>query len=263
MHWTIDLLNSSYDVVRTLELQTSSHEIFVTYHTPIAESTGGDNCPNCITDKRLRKAVQKAEGATDEFQAAKKIQDWLPTAGITWASTNKPGANDTDGIWGLLDGQKTGQCVEYAKLHEMILRQLGIAAEYRQIRPTTQAEYAAAQQVNYKAWTDPATNYQVGMVVLWLDFGIQGQADEGEGGVRVANGAGAVRFYTEDYAQAPTGRVVGVETTTKTAELDALRQLATGFRGEDFQKFQHYVTVSNLNPLQVQWQERWEDLPGG
>ena len=134
-------------------------------------------------------------------------------------------------------------------LQEQMLRQLGIKAEFWQILPTITLSNG---QVNLQKGEDVAPDST--RKVLMFNFQ-DNEFNVGEGGVRVTGTAGAVRFYTEGSVTQSEAIVVGVQSGTKTAELDAITQIATAYMGKKkVNEFQQYAQVTIVDgKLKLHW----------
>ncbi len=211
----------------------TTNQVFVTLGSPNIGTSF--DATDWATDTRLAKCVDVCQGDTTPFQAALAIQQWLPTAGITWSDANCPG--NVDELWGMLDGNgMTAGCVQFAFLHEAMLRLLGASAQTEVILPTVALVNGQVQLGSGAQQPQPDPNNGF---LLMFDFG--GTFAQGhnyfEGGVRVADGAGAVQFYTEGAGRA---LVVGVESGLVTAENNALINLARNFGATTFQRWAHF-----------------------
>jgi hypothetical protein len=162
------------------------------------------------------------------YQAAKAIQEWLPSeGGAPWdpqgEQRTRPALPNLDKFWGLIGGENglTANCGEYATLHELMLEQLGIRATKEHI-VATEPEKSQAGKARYGTVLKKVQMIRLpvpGDYRVFLDFGYP---NYGEGAVRVGS-----RVYTEGAG----ATVVGEDSASRDAELDALLKLADQFPG--------------------------------
>jgi hypothetical protein len=249
--WTIVVPNGPF---LGQKLATTTHEVFVTFDEPIREwslfanGTPRLGVPNAITDKRLRLVTAICAGATDEFEAADDIHQWLLGADdgcvIEWKGGSHPRIGAANDLWGLIGKENgmTGQCSEYGQLHELMLAQVGIHAEYEHLFGT-EADYAKGEVRMYSA-RNRGRKYERDGKMLFLDF--YNELNEGEGGIRIKN-----RFYTEGHRTSEV--VIGVDNAQGTAEYHALITLAENFYGVgNAKRLQRFATRKD---------GKWQFLP--
>jgi hypothetical protein len=233
----------------------TDNEIFTTFGEPRKQwsSSSGGGGDNVITDARLRLVTSICAGATKVLEAAKKIQAALPGE-VPWKDEGDPAAlaGTASQLWGQMDGNSyKSQCMEYAKLHEMMLGQIGVDAPWEAILPTRTTDAAPGQvlilNARHTSYNYPAKPFCVEIngisqylpFVLRLKFPRRGHPGEFipnryEGGVLVT-ADGTSTFLTEG----ATAQVAGTGNGTDSPEYDALLRLAANYSMSvaDFQAY--------------------------
>jgi hypothetical protein len=145
---------------------------------------------------------------------------------VIWNYSN-PAAGNPSSCWAMLDGTTTGECVETARLNELVLEQLGISAEWEVLAPSG-PDVTTYGIANFQSQGTPfvipgiprqpvqGTDGNYYALVYAFNFHGNTSADNGEGGVRVGD-----RFDGEGVYP-----LVGVDGGGYTAEYDALVQIA-------------------------------------